>query len=193
MVPVVAEGTFIHPTATLIGDVIVGNRVYVGPQAVLRGDMGRIVIGDGANVQDGAVLHGWPDCDTVVEQEGHLGHLSIVHGARVGRGALIGMGATVLEEAVIGEYAMVAAASLVLSGAQIPPRTLVAGVPAKEKRELSDDDIARKTRGTLAYQELAQRSLKTHKKTYPKTRPEPDRKRVQDIVPGMAEIKFKRR
>lgn len=190
MVPVVADGAFVHPGAVIIGDVIVGENVYIAPGAVLRGDMGRIVVDAGANIQDGCVLHGWPDCDTVIEEEGHLGHLAIVHGARVRRGALIGMGATVLEKAVVGEYAMVAAAALVLAGTEVPAKTLVAGVPAKPKRVLTEAEIERKTRGTLAYQELARRSTASLKPVRPLKSPEPGRKRVQDIVPGASEIKY---
>ena len=190
MVPVVGAGAFVHPRATVIGDVIIGRKVYIGPNAVLRGDLGRIVVGDGSNVQDGCVLHGWPDCDTVLEEESHLGHLAIVHGALIGRGALIGMGATVLERARIGEYAMVGAASLVLSRAEVPARTLAAGVPAKHKRDLTEEDVDRKTRGTLAYQELAARSLATLKPAAPLSAPEPDRRRIQEILPEAGRLRY---
>ena len=188
MRPVLADGAFVHPSADVIGDVLIARGVYIGPQVALRGDLGRIVIEADANVQDNCVLHGWPNCDTVIETEGHLGHAAIVHGARVCRGALIGMGAVVLENARIGEFAVVAANSVVLANAEVPPRTLVAGSPAKPKRELSASDVALKQQGTDAYKELVGRCLKSLKAVEPLAKIEPNRKRVQDILPHLNDL-----
>ena len=91
LTPVVPEESYVHPTAVLIGDVILGKGVYVGPNASLRGDFGRIVVKDGANIQDNCVMHGFPGQDTVVEEEGHIGHGAILHGCVIGRNALVGM------------------------------------------------------------------------------------------------------
>lgn len=188
MRPVLMAGAFVHPSADVIGDVLIGRGVYVGPQVALRGDLGRIVIEADANVQDNCVLHGWPNCDTVIEAEGHLGHAAIVHGARVGRGALIGMGAVVLENARIGEFAVVAANSVVLANMDVPARALVAGSPAKIKRELSDADVALKQQGTDAYKELVVRCLKSLKAVEPLAEIEDNRKRVQDIHPHLNDL-----
>ena len=139
--PVVSPDAFVHPDAVLIGDVIVGAGCYVAPLACLRGDFGRIVLEPGSNVQDTCVMHGFPGSDTVVEEDGHVGHGAVLHGCRIGRNALIGMNAVIMDNAVIGESAIVAASAFVKAGAEIPPRSLVAGMPAKVIRELSDDEI----------------------------------------------------
>ncbi|PLL35644.1 phenylacetic acid degradation protein PaaY, partial [Klebsiella pneumoniae] len=97
LTPVVPEESYVHPTAVLIGDVILGKGVYVGPNASLRGDFGRIVVKDGANIQDNCVMHGFPGQDTVVEEEGHIGHGAILHGCVIGRNALVGMSAVIID------------------------------------------------------------------------------------------------
>jgi len=188
MKPVCASDSFAHPTATIIGDVIIGGGVYIGPGAALRGDLGRIIVGDNANVQDNCVLHGWPGLDTVIETEGQLGHGAIVHGATIRRGALIGMNAVILEKCVIGEFSVVAAGSVALSGFETPARVLAAGVPAKIKRELTDADLALKRRGASAYAELARRCIAGLKPTAPLRAVEPQRKRVQDIFPHLKDL-----
>ena len=146
----------------LIGDVLVGAGCYIGPAACLRGDFGRIQLRGGANVQDCCVMHGFPGTDTVVEEEGHIGHGAILHGCMVQKNALIGMNAVVNDNAVIGESAIVAAMAFVKAGMVVPPRTLAAGVPAKVVRTLTDQELAWKIEGTQSYQELARRSLATH-------------------------------
>ena len=156
--PVVDPTAFVHPSAVLIGDVFVGPGVYVGPFASLRGDFGRLVVGAGANIQDGCVMHGFAGTDTVVEEDGHIGHGVILHGCVIRRNALVGMNAVVLDNAEVGESAFVAASCMIRAGMVIPPRTLVAGVPGKVVRELSAEDLAAKRAGTANYQELARRS-----------------------------------
>jgi phenylacetic acid degradation protein len=159
VVPVVDPSAYVHPTAVLIGDVIVGPDCYVGPCAVLRGDFGRIVLERGANLQDTCVMHGFPAQDTVVEENGHIGHGAVLHSCIVRRNALVGMNAVVMDEAEIGEASIVAACAFVPAGRKIPPRSLVAGMPAKVMRELSDQEIAWKLEGTRTYQALTLRSL----------------------------------
>lgn len=178
LVPVVDAAAYVHPRATLIGDVIVAARCYVGPGAILRGDLGRLVMAAGSNVQDNCVLHTYPGCDVVIEEDGHIGHGAVLHGCIVRRGALVGINAIVLDDAVIGEEAMVAAATLVPAKFQVPPRTLVAGIPAKVKRALSAADIAGKAEGTRIYQDLAARSLRLMAPCTPLPAPEPQRRRV---------------
>ena len=188
LTPVVPDESYVHPTAVLIGDVILGKGVYVGPNASLRGDFGRIVVKDGANIQDNCVMHGFPGQDTVVEEEGHIGHGAILHGCTIGRNALVGMNAVIMDNAVIGEASIVAAMAFVKAGVEIPPRSLVAGMPAKVLRELTDEEIVWKTDGTRTYQDLTRRCLATMVETAPLTEMEPGRKRFEmpDVVPLVA-------
>jgi phenylacetic acid degradation protein len=189
IVPVVDPSAFVHDSAVLIGDVIVGAGCYVGPLASLRGDFGRIVLRAGANLQDTCVMHGFPASDTVVEEDGHIGHGAVLHGCVVRRGALVGMNAVVMDEADIGEEAFVAACAFVRAGMQVPPRSLVAGVPARVVRELSAAEIAWKQAGTRTYQELTLRSLASLQRVTPLREVEPDRPRLQpgEVRPLIAE------
>ena len=191
--PVVDPTAFVHPSAVLIGDVLVGAGCYIGPSASLRGDFGRIDVRAGANLQDCCVMHGFPGTDTVVEQEGHVGHGAILHGCVVQKNALVGMNAVVNDNAVIGESAIVAAMAFVKAGMVVPPRTLVAGVPAKVVRALTDQELEWKIEGTQTYQELARRSLATMVETVALTAVEPDRKRIElpELLP-LSTIKAKR-
>ncbi|MEO8344414.1 MAG: phenylacetic acid degradation protein PaaY [Betaproteobacteria bacterium] len=179
MTPVVDPSAYVHPSAVLIGDVIVGAGCYIGPCASLRGDFGRIEVRAGANIQDSCVMHGFPSTDTIVEEEGHIGHAAVLHGCVVRRNALVGMNAVVNDNAEIGESAIVAAMAFVKAGFVVPPRTLVAGVPAKLVRDLSEQEMAWKVEGTRSYQELTRRSLATLTATAPLAAPETGRKRLK--------------
>lgn len=163
--PVVDPSTFVHPTAVLIGDVVVGPECYIGPGASLRGDMGPIRVGAGCNIQDNCVLHGFPGGTCVVEDWGHIGHGAVVHGCRIGHNALVGMNAVVMDEADVGSSAFVGAMAFVKARFEVPARMLVTGVPAKIVRTLSEEELAWKSRGTEEYQQLARRSLATMQKT----------------------------
>ncbi len=163
--PVVHPTAYVHPSAVLIGDVIVGPRCYIGPLASLRGDFGRLILEEGANLQDTCVMHGFPGADTVVEQDGHIGHGAVLHGCRIGRNALVGMNSVVMDNAVIGADSIVAAMSFVRAGMEVPQRSLVVGSPARVARELRDDEIQWKSAGTAQYQELAVRSMQTMRET----------------------------
>ncbi len=154
MVPVVDPSAYVHPTAVLIGDVIIGPGVYVAPCAVLRGDFGRLVIEEDANVQDHCVVHGFPDRDTIVEKLGHIGHHAIIHGATVRRNSMIGMGAILLDYCEIGADSIVAAQALVRANEIVPPRSMMAGVPAKRIREVTDKDLEWKRLATIDYKRL---------------------------------------
>jgi phenylacetic acid degradation protein len=188
IVPVVDPSAYVHPSAVLIGDVIVGPDCYVGPCASLRGDFGRLILERGANLQDTCVMHGFPGTDTVVEENGHIGHGAVLHGCRIRRNALVGMNAVIMDNAIIGESSIVAASAFVKAGAEIPPRVLVAGMPAKVIRELSDEEIRWKGEGTATYQDLTRRSLATMVETAPLAAVEADRKRIHmpDVVPLVA-------
>ena len=177
--PAVDPTAYVHPSAVLVGDVIVGAGCYIGPCASLRGDFGRIDIRAGANLQDCCVAHGFPGSDTVVGEDGHVGHCAVLHGCIVGRNALIGMNCVVNDDAVIGESAIVAAMAFVKAKMIVPPRTLVAGVPARVVRDLTETELAWKVEGTRAYQDLARRSLATMHATVPLPTAEPDRRRIE--------------
>ncbi|MEW5882434.1 MAG: phenylacetic acid degradation protein PaaY [Pseudomonadota bacterium] len=190
--PVIDPTAFVHPTAVLIGDVIIGPRCYVGPAASIRGDFGRIVFEEGANLQDTCVVHGFPHADTVVEADGHIGHGAVLHGCIVKRNALVGMNAVVMDEAVVGESAMIAACAFVKAAMVIPPRMLAAGVPAKILRELSADELEWKAAGTREYQNLAVRSLKTMREVTPLAAVEPDRRRIEPMSGAVPKVALKK-
>jgi len=154
MRPVVHPTAFVHPQANVTGDVWIGRDVYIGPGAVLRGDWGRITVGDGANVQENCIVHVFPGLDVVLEESAHIGHGAIVHGAHVGRNCLIGMNAVLMDQAVIGAESIVGALSFVPQGMQVPPRSVVVGNPARIIKEVTDEQIAWKTEGTTWYQRL---------------------------------------
>ncbi|MDJ0684750.1 MAG: phenylacetic acid degradation protein PaaY [Alphaproteobacteria bacterium] len=185
LVPVIHPTAFVHPTAVLIGDAIVGPNCYVGPCASMRGDFGRLILEEGANLQDNCTMHGFPGTDTVVEIDGHIGHGAILHGCRIGRNALVGMNAVIMDGAVIGPDCIVAAMAFVRAGQSFEPRSLIAGLPAKVMREVSDEELAWKQEGTQAYQTLARRSRATLRPATSLTEPEPDRPRItnQDVKP----------
>jgi len=179
LIPVIDPTAYVHPTAVLIGDVIVGPRCYVGPAASLRGDFGRIILRDGANVQDTCVIHGFPDSDTIIEIDGHIGHGAVIHGAHVGQNAMVGMNAVVMDRSEIGESAIIGAMAFVREGTIIPPRSLALGIPARVTRQLTDEEIAWKRTGTLQYQELAVRSLTSQRLVEPLRAVQPDRPRFK--------------
>jgi len=186
IVPVVDPTAYVHPSAVLIGDVIIGPGCYVGPCASLRGDFGRLILEAGVNVQDTCVMHGFPGTDTVIEENGHIGHGAVLHGCRIGKNALIGMNAVIMDNAQVGESAIVAASAFVKASVQIPPRSLVAGVPAKVIRELSAEEMNWKVEGTRTYHDLTRRSLASMVETAPLTAVETDRKRIE--MPGVVPL-----
>ncbi len=185
VVPVVHPSAYVHPSAVLIGDVIVGPGVYIGPCASLRGDFGRLVIERGANVQDCCIVHGFPAKDTVIGEDGHIGHGAVIHGGTVGRNAMVGIHAVVNDNAVIGESAIVAALAFVKAEMIVPPRTLVAGIPAKVRRELTEEELAWKRGATGLYQDLTVRCLATMTETDALAEIESDRKRLAlpEVIP----------
>ena len=182
IVPVVHPSAFVHESAVLVGDVIVAARAYIGPCACLRGDFGRIVVEEGANVQDACTLHGFPGKDTVVGMDATIGHGAVLHGCAIGRGALVGMNCVVNDNAEVGEDAMVAALAFVKAEAKIPARALAAGIPARVLRELSAAELQWKRDNLRLYQKLAERSSRTMRRVEALTAVEPGRKRID--IPG---------
>ena len=177
LIPVVDPTAFVHPTAVLIGDVIIGPNCYVGANAVLRGDFGRIAMHTGSNLQDNCVMHSFPGQDCIIEADGHVGHGAILHGCTVGKNALVGMQSVVMDGATIGANSFVAACSFVKAGFEGAEQVLLIGNPATVKRPLSDDEVAWKRRGTGEYQTLTERSLQSHRIVQPLTAEQTDRPR----------------
>ena len=177
LVPVVDPSAYVHPTAVLIGDVVVGAHCYVGPGASLRGDFGRVILEQGSNLQDTCVMHSFPGKDCVVETDGHVGHGAILHGCRIGRNALVGMNAVIMDDAIIGAESLVAAAAFVKTGFECPPRSLVIGNPAQVKRSLGDKEVAWKSAGTAEYQDLTARCLDSLREVEPLSAPQAERPR----------------
>ena len=181
VIPIVDPSSFVHPTASLIGDVVIGPECYVGPGASLRGDFGRILIARGCNVQDNCVVHSFPNEAAVLEDDAHIGHGAVLHGCTVRRGALIGIGAVLMDGVVVEEEAIVGAMSFVRAAFVVPRRTLVVGSPARVVRSLGDEEVRWKANGTRQYRELARRCLDSLRECAPLPAPEPDRPRMAPI------------
>lgn len=152
--PVIHESAFIHPNATVTGNVIIGRDVYVGPGAAIRGDWGGIVIEDGCNVQENCTIHMFPGVTVLLERSAHIGHGAVVHGACIGRNSLVGMNAVIMDNVSVGEECIIGALCFVPAEMQIPRRKVVVGNPAKIVKDVTDDMIAWKTDGTRLYQRL---------------------------------------
>ncbi len=174
-IPVIHESAYIHPHATVTGNVIIGRDVYVGPGAAIRGDWGGIVIEDGCNVQENCTVHMFPGVIVTLEESAHIGHGAIVHGARIGRNSLVGMNAVIMDNAAIGAECIVGALCFVPAEMQIPPRKVVVGNPAKIVKDVSDEMIAWKTEGTRLYQTLPHKMRETLRETEPLREKEPGR------------------
>ena len=178
IVPVIHETAFVHPTAVIIGDVIIGPGVYVGPLASLRGDYGRIIMKEGSNIQDTCVIHGDGRQDTVVEVDGHIGHGAVLHGCVIGRNVLVGMNAVVMDEVNVCANSIIGATAFVKKGMVIPEYSLVAGAPAKIIKTLTDDDLKHKVLGTQKYQRLVRRSHASLERVQPLREMPEDRPRL---------------
>ncbi|MCC6075604.1 phenylacetic acid degradation protein PaaY [Pseudomonas sp. GCM10022188] len=173
--PVVDPTAFVHPTAVLIGDVIVGPGCYVGPLASLRGDFGRIVLEEGANLQDTCVIHGFPESVTRIARNGHIGHGAVLHGCQIGEDAMVGMNAVVMDDAQIAPRSIVAACAFVKAGFACEEQSLVMGAPARVSRQLTDKEVRWKQAGTREYQVLAQRCREAMEECAPLAAVESDR------------------
>ena len=182
--PVVNPGAYVHSSAVLIGDVEIEADCYVGPNASLRGDFGRLVMRRGSNLQDNCTMHSFPGREGIVEEDGHVGHGAVLHGCRIGRNALVGMNTVIMDNVEVGEGCIVGAMSFVRAGTVTPPGTLWAGSPARMLREVTPEEAQWKQRGTLEYQTLARRCSVGLAACEPLAEPEPDRPRLGgDYVP----------
>jgi len=153
-IPVVHPSAYVHPLAAVTGNVIIGKDVYIGPGAAIRGDWGGIVIKDGCNVQENCTIHMFPGIVVTLEENAHIGHGAIVHGAHIGKDVLVGMNAVIMDNAQIGAGSIIGALSFVKANEIIPKRSLLVGNPAKIVKQVSDEMLAWKRKGTELYQTL---------------------------------------
>ncbi|TWB25685.1 gamma carbonic anhydrase family protein [Nitrospirillum bahiense] len=179
IVPVVDPSSFVHPGATLIGDVIVGPGCYLGPGASLRGDFGRIVVEGDSSIQDNCTLHTSSGNDCHVGLGATIGHGAVLHGCRIGRHTLVGINAVVLDNAEVGEDCLVAALSLVRPDARFEAGCLIAGNPAKVIRHFKPDQITWRNTGDGEYQRLTREAFTDLRECQPLAAAEPDRPRIR--------------
>lgn len=178
--PVVHETSFIHPQATVTGNVIIGKDVYIGPGAAIRGDWGKIVIEDGCNVQENCTIHMFPGVTVTLHRSAHIGHGAIIHGATIGENSLVGMNAVVMDNVVIGRECVIGALSFLKEGMTIPDRKVVVGNPAKVVKDVTDEMAVWKTEGTAWYQRLPKELYDTLKECEP-LREVPKNRRDQEF------------
>lgn len=187
--PVVHKSSFIHPQACVTGNVIIGERVYIGPGAALRGDWGQIIIEDGCNVQENCTLHMFPGTTVILKEGAHIGHGAVVHGAIIGRNCLIGMNAVIMDDVVIEDECIIGALSFVPAKMVLPKRSLAVGNPVKIINEVSDEMIDWKTKGTELYQSLPVELHATLKPCEPLRAIEADRPKQETMYATWEAIK----
>ncbi len=188
-IPVVHPSAFVHPQAVVTGNVIIGKDVYIGPGAALRGDWGGIVIEDGCNVQENCTIHMFPGVTVTLKEGAHIGHGAIVHGGTIGRNVLVGMNAVIMDDVEIGDECIIGALTFINANTKIPPRSLVVGNPGKVIKEVSDDMIAWKTKGTSLYQSLPKEMYETGKPCEPLTELPADRPAQESLYATWEAIK----
>lgn len=165
--PVVHKSSYVHPQACVTGNVIIGKDVYIGPGAAIRGDWGEIVIKDGCNVQENCIIHMFPAITVMLEENAHIGHGAIVHGAHIGKDVLVGMNSVIMDRVIIGEGCIIGALTMVPEGMNIPGRKVVVGSPAKIVKDVSDEMLHWKKEGTKIYQALPKDMYNTLKPCEP--------------------------
>ena len=180
--PVIDPSSFVHKEATIIGNVIIGKKVYIGPGASIRGDWGKITIKDGCNVQDNCTIHIFPGKDVILEENAHIGHGAIVHGANIGKNTLVGMNSVIMDDCNIGDECIIGALCFVKGEMNIPNRKIVVGNPAIIKGEVSDEMISWKTKGTELYQDLPNECYTLMKECKPLLDIEKNRKEKQKNI-----------
>ncbi len=153
-IPVVHKSSFVHPLAAVTGNVIIGKNCYIGSGAAIRGDWGQIILEDGVNVQENCTVHMFPGKSITLKENGHIGHGAIIHGANIGKNVLVGMNSVIMDDADVGDESIIGATAFVKAETVIPKRSLVVGNPAKVVKQVTDEMIAWKTKGTQLYQQL---------------------------------------
>ena len=180
--PVIDPSSFVHKEATIIGNVIIGKKVYIGPGASIRGDWGKITIKEGCNVQDNCTIHIFPGKDVILEENAHIGHGAIIHGANIGRNTLVGMNSVIMDDCNIGDECIIGALCFIKGEMNIPNRKIVVGNPAIIKGEVSDEMISWKTKGTELYQDLPNECYTLMKECKPLKEIEKNRKEKQKNI-----------
>ena len=186
-IPVIHPTSFVHPLAAVTGNVIIGKDCYIGPGAAIRGDWGQIILKDGVNVQENCTVHMFPGKSIVLKESAHVGHGAVIHGANLGRNCLIGMNTVIMDDAEIGDECIIGAMSFVKAGTKIPSRSLVVGNPAKIIKQVSDEMIAWKTKGTQLYQQLPKECQDTLKAVEPLREVPKDQKNQDDVYKTLRE------
>ena len=166
------KSAFVHPNATVTGNVSIGKDVYIGPGAAIRGDWGEIVIEDGCNVQENCTIHMFPGVKVYLREGAHIGHGAVIHGACIGKNSLVGMNAVIMDNVEVGEECIIGALSFVPADMIIPKRKVVVGNPAKIIKDVSEEMIKWKTEGTKVYQQLPAELHATLKACEPLRRPQ---------------------
>lgn len=187
--PVISSSSYIHPNATVTGNVIIGEDVYVGPGAAIRGDWGEIIIEDGCNVQENCTIHMFPGTTVRLKKSAHIGHGAIIHGATIGENCLIGMNAVIMDDVSIGKECIVGALSFVAAKTVIPDRSLVVGNPAKIIKKVSQEMIDWKSKGTSLYQALPGECFESLKPCEPLREIEKDRPKQEKMYSTWEKIK----
>jgi phenylacetic acid degradation protein/carnitine operon protein CaiE len=188
-IPVVDPSSFVHPLASVTGNVVIGKNCYIGPGGALRGDWGGIVIEDGCNVQENCVIHMFPGVTVLLKEFAHVGHGAIIHGATIGRNCLIGMNSVVMDNVELGDECIVGAMSFIKEETKIEPRSLVVGNPARVVKRVSDEMIAWKTKGTRLYQQLPREMFESFEQCEPLREIPEDRPMQQSLYDTWNKIK----
>ena len=188
-VPVVHPSSFVHPQATVTGNVQIGANVYVGPGAAIRGDWGGIIIEDGCNVQENCTLHMFPGVTMRLHEGAHIGHGAIIHGATIGKNCLVGMNAVIMDRSLIGSGSIIGALTFIKADSIIPERSLVVGNPGKVIKNVSDEMLEWKSKGTKLYQSLPSECHQFLKPCTPLSIPPKDPPKQESLYHTWNEIK----
>lgn len=187
-IPVVHKSSFVHPLASVIGNVIIGKNCYIGPGAAIRGDWGEIILEDGVNVQENCTVHMFPGKSITLKESAHVGHGAVIHGANLGRNCLIGMNSVIMDDAVVGDECIVGAMAFVKANMVFEKRQLIVGNPAKAIKEVSDEMIGWKTKGTQLYQQLPADCHETMRDVEPLREVPKDRPKQEDFYKTLNEF-----
>lgn len=188
-IPVIKESSFVHPNASVTGNVIIGENVYIGPGAAIRGDWGQIIIEDGCNVQENCTIHMFPGTTVTLKEGAHIGHGAIIHGGTIGENCLIGMNSVIMDDVVIEEECIIGALSFIPAKSHIERRSLMVGNPAKKVKDVSDEMIDWKTKGTALYQQLPKECHETLREVEPLREPEANRPAQEAMYSTWEKIK----
>ena len=188
-IPVVHETSFVHPHATVTGNVMIGKNCYIGPGAALRGDWGAIILEDGCNVQENCTIHMFPGVTVLLKEGSHIGHGAVIHGATIGKNCLVGMNSVVMDNVILGDECIVGALSFIKEGEVFEKRSLIVGNPAKKIKEVSDEMITWKSKGTELYQLLPKEMKEEWQVCEPLRELPPDRPIQEQLYENWKKIK----